>query len=108
MNNWSEWHVFPKECRFPDTPKSPGVYELRHKSTEKLIRVGESINVRDRMKSLLPPPYGTGTRNNIGLRNYLLEHIADVEYRILECDTKQEAKAIQDKMLSTGKYIFNT
>lgn len=107
--SWSEWRPFPLSTKGKalEAPTGPGVYELRHKSTGELIKAGESKTVAKRMKSLLPPPYGTGTRNNLGLKNYILAHIADIEYRTLACDTKDDAKHIQDELLAGRRYVFN-
>jgi hypothetical protein len=110
MSSWSEWRSFPSSTKGNTlvAPIGPGVYELRHKSTHRLIRVGESTTVAKRMKSLLPPPYGTGTRNNLEVRNYILANVADVEYRALACQTKEEAKRVQDDMLASSEYLFHT
>ena len=110
MSNWSEWQTFPAAeiNRFPDAPSGEGVYELRRKSTGQYVLVGKSVEVAHRMLSLLPKPYGRGTRNNSRKREYVLENISDIEYRTLACETEGEAVAIERQLLATGKYHFNT
>src|SRR5207302_6243722 len=107
---WSEWRAFPdpRKGAILVAPNGPGVYERRLRSTGQFVRVGESVTVAKRMKSLLPHPHGSGTRRNIGLRNFVLAFIEDIEYRTLSCETEEEAKNIQDELLATGKYMFNT
>lgn len=110
MSNWSEWQPFPaaETNQFLDAPAGPGLYELRNKRTNEYVLVGKSIEVAHRMRSLLPPPYGRGTRNNESKRQYVLDNIGDIEYRTLACTTEDEAKAIEKQLLATGKYLFNT
>jgi hypothetical protein len=110
MSNWSEWHSFPAAeiNRFLDAPSGTGVYELRLGSTHLPVLAGRSIKVAYRMRSLLPKPYGRGTRKNLGKRQYVLDNINDIEYRTLPCAIKDEAKTIEKQLLVTGKYLFNT
>ncbi len=111
MPDWSEWQRFPDFTTegYPDAPVGPGVYELRNRSTGDLILVGESKTLAKRMKSLLPKSHGgKGTRKNAAKREYVAEHLTDVEYRTCGRATKADAKKLQDQLLATRTYIFPT
>jgi len=107
--NWTEFSQFPSPLKqeYLFAPFGAGVYELKNVKTNELVYVGEGANTAYRMSSLLPEPYGAGTRNNSRLRNYIFENINDVHYRTLACADKATAKQIQDKMIATNKYLFN-
>ena len=107
--NWTEFLPFPSpwENGYLHAPIGEGVYELKNKRNKELVYVGEGNNVAYRMNSLLPEPYGAGTRNNSKLRNYIFENLKDVLYRTLACTDKATAKKTQDDMIVNNKYIFN-
>lgn len=111
MTDWSAWRRFPdfRTEGFPEAPDGPGVYELRDRSTGNLILVGESKTLAKRMKSLLPKSHGgRGTRNNAAKREYVAEHLPDVEYRTCGCETKAEARTLERQLLVERTYIFPT
>lgn len=108
-NNWTEFSPFPSPLQqsYLYAPFGAGVYELKNVKTKELVYVGEGGHVAYRMSSLLPEPYGEGTRNNSNLRKYIFENLHDVHYRTLSCTDKVTAKQIQDNMINHNKYIFN-
>jgi hypothetical protein len=61
------------------------------------------------MTSLLPSPFGAGTRNNMDKRAYIFEHLPEIEYQTLTCPTKQDAVLAQ-RVLKNRKaeYLFKT
>jgi hypothetical protein len=88
-------------------PIGPGVYELRR--GDQLVLVGISSRCVHRMCSLLPPPWGSGTRNNAGKRKYVWRHLAEIEYRTFACATREEAARVEREMLrGTRRYLFAT
>jgi hypothetical protein len=109
---WSEWRPFPdpRKKGILIAPFGAGCYELRHRD-ERLILFGTGQNLAYRMSSLLPAPYGAGTRNNADKRAYVLKHLDDIEYRTIAHSTPQEAelceKGLKGPKGSKG-YIFNT
>ncbi len=108
---WSEWRSFPdpRHCGLLIAPIGAGCYELRRKDTGKLILFGMSGHVALRMTSLLPKPYGRGTRNNEHKRKYVLAHIEAIEYRTLACPTRQQAKDCERELKQNGSgYEFET
>ena len=111
MADWSAWRQFPdpKAEGYLKAPFGPGVYELRHRSTDGRIYVGESKTVAKRMTSLLPKSHGgAGTRNNSCLREYVAERLAEIEYRTRACATDKEAKRLERRMHDTHTYICPT
>jgi len=99
MPQWTPWHPFPdpRTGGILHAPLGPGVYDLRRISTEEPVLFGIGARCALRMTSLLPKPHGAGTRNNSAKREYLLEHIEDIEYRTLPCATREDAAAIERK-----------
>lgn len=74
-----------------------------------MILFGEGSFVAQRMTSLLPKPFGSGTRSNSRKRDYILKHLHDIEYRTYPCADKNEAK-LHEKKLKAQKalYVFPT
>lgn len=110
MSSWSEWRDFPdpRLGGYLLAPFGPGAYELRRKSTGQLILFGSGKNLARRMTSLLPAPLGTGTRRNEAKRSYVLEYLADIEYRALACLSESEAKAVESQLSGDRRYLFHT
>ena len=110
MADWSIWLSFPKPESIKNiaAPSGPGVYQLRHKSTGEYILFGIGGECQKRMKSLMPKPYGTGTRNNSFKREYVLKHYSDIEYRTLSTNTREKASEIEKKIKQEFNYKFNT
>jgi excinuclease UvrABC nuclease subunit len=108
--NWTEWKPFPEpnQIRMIQAPQGPGVYELKNQETHEYVLVGISVNIKRRMKSLMPPPYGVGRRNNFMKREYVLDNYHDIVYRTLSTPSRQEAKDFEKTLLFSGKYIYNT
>lgn len=110
MAEWTKWRPFPdpREGQFLNAPIGPGVYELRHAGTGELVLVGIGANCAFRVSSLLPKPFGAGTRNNSAKRNYVLKHLADMEYRCLACKSRTDARVVEDDLRGKNKYRFPT
>ena len=104
-DDWTlEWRAFPDPRQgemLRTAPMGPGLYELRHWHG-KLILFGSSAHVASHMSSLLPHPYGTGTRDNTAKRNYVLAHCDDIEYRTLATATVEEARANRSQRLQAA------
>jgi hypothetical protein len=104
----------PETCRQIEGPKNiegkdcPGVYQIRNKKTQEFIQFGESKNLIKRMKSFFPKPYGTGTRNNVEKRKYILENWKVLQYRTISTDTKEEAVKIDHFLKSLNIHRYNT
>lgn len=108
--NWTNWRKFPdpRKGDYLCTPFGCGVYQLRNSRTGEYVLLGRGKHLAYRMTSLLPTPYGCGTRNNIKKRNYVLAHISDIEYRTIAFLSEDEMKSCEKELKSYGIHIFNT
>lgn len=109
-SRWSEWQMMPcpENCRKILGPKNSGIYQIRHKQTERLILLGTGKECQKRMRSLFPSPYGTGRRNNERKRNYVLKHWKNLEYRTMETNCIEDAISIEHIMIARNNHCFNT
>lgn len=107
---WSEWGPFPnpEKGEYLYAPFGAGVYQLRNKKEQKYVLFGTGSHLAYRMSSLLPEPYGQGTRKNTGKRNYVLKNIDDIEYRTIAFASKEMAKSFENFVKIKESYIFNT
>ena len=105
---WSKWRRFPdpRKHEYIVAPFGWGIYQLRNVVTGEFVCFGKGNNVAYRMTSLLPEPYGAGKRNNKEKRNYILEHLCDVEYRTKAHSTSEEAEDEERILKKSEKYIF--
>ena len=58
------------------------------------------------MTSLLPKPFGAGTRNNEDKRIYILNNLHDIEYRTISFIENDDAKRFENYVKSVEQYIF--
>lgn len=107
---WSEWLQFPnpEKKEYLYAPFGPGVYQLRNRKTGQYVLFGTGGNLAYRMSSLLPEPYGEGTRKNSAKRNYVWDNIDDIEYRTIALDSKEMAKSFETFVKRQECYIYNT
>jgi hypothetical protein len=110
MPSWSDWTPFPdpRENDYLYAPFGPGVYELRRVDTKQLVLRGKGQNCAYRMTSLLPAPFGQGTRKNISKREYVLANLKQIEYRTCSCETKGDAKRLEAKLNRDDPGLFPT
>ncbi|SRX73375.1 hypothetical protein [Aequorivita antarctica] len=105
--NWSEWYEFPNPADndILIAPYGKGVYQLKNKATNEFILFGCGNNVAYRMSSLLPKPYGQGTRNNEEKRKYVLNNIENIIYRTIALNDSAEMKRIEQEVKLSQNYI---
>ena len=108
--SWSRWRNFPdpKSGGYLFAPFGPGVYELRNRNTKELVLFGSGKNVAYRMSSLLPHPYGCGTRNNTSKREYVDKNLDDIDYRTKAFLDQEEAKREERSLRINKVYMFST
>lgn len=106
---WSDWKPFPdpRKNEFIQAPFGPGVYELRQKCKNMFILRGQGKNCAYRMASLLPAPYGQGTRRNKQKQEYVFKNIEEIEYRCCACSTNGKAKILERKRKHEEPCKFN-
>jgi hypothetical protein len=108
--NWSDWRVFPNPTmgEYLYAPLGPGVYQLRIRSTGAFLLFGAGENLAYRMSSLLPEPYGCGTRKNHEKRQTVWNNTGDVEYRTVACSSKSETMEIETALRLLNIHRYNT
>ena len=108
--SWTEWRKFPdpRKGEYLFAPFSYGVYQIRNKKTNEFILFGSGKNLAYRMSSLLPKPFGQGTRNNEDKRKYILNNIENVEYRTVAFITEKEMKDCERELKQLKIHKFNT
>ena len=108
--DWSEWRHFPDPTKkgILVSPFGPGLYQLRNKKTNDLILFGIGGHLSQRMTSLLPKPYGIGTRKNEKKREYVWNNIEDIEYRTISTQTRNESLIIEKVIKGMNIHLFNT
>jgi hypothetical protein len=110
-HKWSNWLPFPDPSQLGIlcAPFGPGCYELRRRSSRELVLCGKGRNVAHRMTSLLlDKSGGAGVRNNLRKREYVGEHLADIDYRTVACASKEEAQHLETELLRDNRYCFPT
>lgn len=108
--NWSEWRAFPHPSKgeYIYAPLGYGVYHLRRKDTKELVLFGKGKHTAYRMSSLLPPPWGCGTRNNFAKRAYVLKNIDNIEYQTVAFTDEASMDQCEQELKDSHQYIFNS
>lgn len=108
--DWSEWRNFPdpRKGEYLNAPFGFGLYQLKNVKFNQYILVGIGKNCAYRMSSLLPKPFGQGTRNNKIKRDYVMENISDIQYRTISFLTEIEMKQVENEIKKLNLHKFNT
>ncbi len=108
VGTWSEWLLFPDPSNggLLTAPIGPGCYDLRLGNEKVLCGYGK--NVAFRMTSLLPIPWGQGTRKNAEKREYVLMNLGLIKYRTVACKDVRAAKKLENELRHQGVYRFKT
>ncbi len=108
--SWTEWRKFPdpRKGEYLFAPFGYGVYQLRNNKTNEFILFGSGKNLAYRMSSLLPKPFGQGTRNNEEKREYVLNNITNIEYRTVAFISINEMKDCEQELKQLKIHKFNT
>lgn len=106
---FSDWRPFPdpRHGGWLEGPFGPGCYELRYSDTRELLLCGSSAHVCWRITSLLPAPFGQGTRNDSKKRRDVWNNLARVEYRTMACEGVQDARETEVWLLMQNRYIHS-
>jgi len=110
MADWTEWKIFPdpRKLEYLCAPIGPGVYEVRNHATKEPILFGSGGHCAYRMTSLLPSPFGAGTRNNAEKRSYMLDNLGALDYRCRAFPTKTEAEDFELLLKKEKPFRFPT
>jgi hypothetical protein len=100
VQTWSGWKRFPDidDGEHVDAPIGPGVYEVRHMLTGRLIAFGHTGNVATAISDLK-----VERRPNFIARMFrpapLTSRVADLEYRTWAAASRAEAKIAAQRLL---------
>ncbi|HEU5017384.1 MAG TPA: hypothetical protein VFT69_05375 [Pseudolabrys sp.] len=100
MQTWSGWKRFPDgESREEiDALPGPGVYEVRHTLTGRVLAFGHAANVAQALVELQVNG-GTGAFARLFRRQLLTARMPDLEYRTCAAVSRAEAKAAAHRLL---------
>lgn len=110
MYNWSEWRNFPdpRKGDYLIAPLGYGLYQLKNIKSNEFILFGIGNNCAYRFSSLLPRPYGQGTRNNNFKRDYVLENISNIQYRTISFLSKENMRKTEKEIKNLKLHKFNS
>jgi hypothetical protein len=100
MQTWSSWKRFPdaQTGELIEAPIGPGVYEVRHTLTGRVVAFGHAANVAHSLTQLrLNGGFGTFAR--LFRRQPLVSRVSDLEYRTCAASTRSEAKTTAQRLL---------
>ena len=100
MQSWSSWKRFPdaQSGGVVEAPIGPGVYEVRHTLTGRVVAFGHSANVANAL-SELKLNGGVGTFARLFRKQPLVSRVSDLEYRTCAASTRAEAKVTAHRLL---------
>jgi hypothetical protein len=97
---WSSWKRFPDAQigGHVEAPIGPGVYEVRHTMTGRLMAFGHAGNVANAIAELKFDG-GTSTFAKLFRREPLVSSVSDLEYRTCASATRAEAKTTAQRLM---------
>jgi len=100
MQSWTGWKRFndAQGVAFVDAPAGPGVYEVRHTLTGRVVAFGHARNVATALDELKRNG-GVGTFARLFRRQLPVSRISDLEYRTCAAATRSEAKTTAQRLL---------
>jgi hypothetical protein len=96
---WSSWKRFPavESGENVEAPIGPGVYEVRHAMTGRVIAFGPAGNVAQALSELKLDSGSAFTR--LFRKTPLVPRVADLEYRTCAAASRAEAKTAAHRLL---------
>jgi hypothetical protein len=100
VQSWSAWKRFPDAYSggHVEAPIGPGVYEVRHSLTGRVIAFGPSGNVAQAL-SELKVNGGLSPLTRLFRKQSLVPRVADLEYRTCAATSRAEAKTAAHRLL---------
>jgi hypothetical protein len=100
MKTWSSWKRFPdaQSGELIEAPIGPGVYEVRHTLSGRVVAFGPASNVAHALTQLKLNG-GLGTFARLFRRQPLVSRVSDLEYRTCAASTRSEAKTTAQRLL---------
>jgi hypothetical protein len=101
VQSWSSWKRFP-DAEAGDTmeaPIGPGVYEVRHTLTGRIVAFGPTGNVAEALSKLkVNRRLGSNLARLFG-KQRIVSRVADLEYRTCATGSRAEAKSAAHRLL---------
>ena len=100
MQTWSGWKRFPdvQSGDHIEAPIGPGVYEVRHTMTGRLMAFGHARNVANAISDLKLNGGVSPFARFFG-RQPLVSRVSDLEYRTCAAATRADAKTAAQRLL---------
>ena len=100
VQTWSGWKRFPdaQTGENVEAPIGPGVYEVRHTMTGRLIAFGHAANVANAI-SELKMDRGGNPITRLFRPQPLTSRVADLEYRTCAAGSRAEAKTAAQRLM---------
>jgi hypothetical protein len=103
---WSSWQRFPDGQRRESlqAPIGPGVYEVRHALSGRLVAFGASGMVANALSAVMPERYSLW--HALRGRPRPAYRSQDLEYRTCATATKREAKILAGRLSDSRRVVF--
>ena len=100
MQTWSSWKRFPdvNSGDHVEAPIGPGVYEVRHTMTGRVMAFGHAGNVAQAI-SELKVNGGAGPIARFFRRPPLVSRVSDLEYRTCAAASRAEARTTAQRLM---------
>jgi len=99
VQTWSNWKRFPDAYsgEHVEAPIGPGVYEVRHTMTGRVVAFGHSANVANSLADLKLND-GASVFTRLFRKQPLVSRVADLEYRTCAAASSAEAKTAAQRL----------
>jgi hypothetical protein len=101
VQTWSGWKRFP-DPQFGDhveAPTGPGVYEVRHTMTGRVVAFGHSANVANAISDLKVNGGVSAIGRFFGRQPPLVSRVNDLEYRTCAAANRADARTAASRLL---------
>ena len=100
VQTWSSWKRFPDGANggTVEAPIGPGLYEVCHTQTGRMIAFGDSGNVAQALSGLKSNG-GFSPLARLFRRRPMMRNVADLEYRTCAAGSRSEAKTAAHRLL---------
>jgi hypothetical protein len=100
VQTWSTWKRFPdaQSGENVEAPIGPGVYEVRHTMTGRVVAFGHSGNVANALADLKLND-GVGAFTRLFRKQPLVSRVSDLEYRTCAATSRSEARTAAQRLV---------
>jgi hypothetical protein len=100
VQTWSSWKRFPdaQSGDHVEAPIGPGVYEVRHTMTGRVVAFGHSSNVANSLADLKLNG-GLSPFARLFRKQPLVSRVSDLEYRTCAAASRAEAKTAASRLM---------